>query len=157
MELIHFFPKLYSYPNLDNVCQFFGYQVSWFWGMSQKSEMRCFEQSEMFFQLLNHCVLFSPKWLGWQILSQNMGRGLATWPIINSIHQTFHDPESNIIERTIYHATLYVPLDVKLFCARYEYSCNLKTYQSVYQHQISSMIFMAYKPLFVKDQFTLEG
>ena len=39
-----------------------------------------------------------------------MGRGLATWPIINSIHQTFHDPESNIIECTIYHGTFKFPL-----------------------------------------------
>ena len=68
------------------------------------------------FQLPTHCVIFSPKWLGWQILSQNMGRGLATWPIINSIHQTFHDPESNIIELTIYHGKLYMfPLMWKCF------------------------------------------
>ena len=35
---------------------------------------------------------------------------------------------------------IQVPLDVKLFCARYEYLCHLKTYQSVFQHQIPSMI-----------------
>ena len=34
---------------------------------------------------------------------------------------------------------IQVPLDVKLFCARYEYSCHPKTYHSAFQHKISSM------------------
>ena len=52
---------------------------------------------------------------------------------------------------------IQVPLDVKLFCARYEYSCHLKTYQSVYQHQIPSMICMAYKPFFCERPIYIGG
>ena len=70
----------------------------------------------MIFSFPTTAFFSPPNCWGWQILSQNMGRGLATWPIINSIHQTFHDPESNIIELTIYHGKLYMfPLMWKCF------------------------------------------
>ena len=110
------------------------------------------------FQLLNHCVLFSPKWLGWQILSQNMGRGLATWPIINSIHQTFHDPESNIIECTIYHGTFKFPLMWNCFAQDMNIHVILKLIRVSSNIRFHlCMIFIACKPFLCEGSIYIGG
>ena len=121
-----------------------------------RNEMLWRERND--FQLPNHCALFSPKWLGWQILSQNMGRDLATWPIINSVHQTFHDPESNIIECTIYHGTFKFPLMWNCFAQDMNIHVILKLIRLSSNIRFHlCMIFIACKPFLCEGSIYIGG